>query len=91
MVPRTQSSSLNFGDKTVFMYIEKEVVIDMVKNMIIFLSLLVILVCVISIFNARSIAKKKFDTVEENKATKTIKIVGFIVTIGMLLLIYIYR
>lgn len=63
----------------------------MVKNMIIFLSLLVILVCVISIFNARIIARKKFETVEENKATRMIKIIGFIVTIGMLFLIYIYR
>ena len=74
-----------------FLYTVKEVVINMVKNMIVFLSLLIILVCVISIFNARIIARKKFATVEENKATRTIKIIGFIVTIGMLLLIYIYR
>ena len=63
----------------------------MVKNMIIFLNLLIILVCVISIFNARNIAKKKFKTVNENNATKIIKIVGFVVIIGMLFLIYIYK
>ena len=45
----------------------------MVRNMIIFLSLLVILVCVMCIFNARSIAKKRFKLVEENKMTKTNK------------------
>ena len=46
----------------------------MVKNMIIFLSLLVILVCVMCIFNARHIAKKRFKHVEENKMTKIINI-----------------
>ena len=63
----------------------------MVRNMIIFLSLLVILVCVMCIFNARSIAKKRFKLVEENKMTKIIKVVGFVVSIAMLYLIYIYR
>ena len=63
----------------------------MVRKMIEFLSLLVILVCVISIFNARVIAKKKFENVNENKMTKTIKIVGYVISVCMLILIYIYR
>lgn len=63
----------------------------MVKNMIIFLSLLVILVCVMCIFNARHIAKKRFKHVEENKMTKIIKIAGFVVTIIMMYIIYLYR
>ena len=63
----------------------------MVKKMIIFLSLLVILVCVICIFYARNIAKKRFKQVEENKMTTIIKVVSFIVTIGMMYLIYVYK
>ena len=74
-----------------FFCIYEDVVINMVKNIILFLSLLVILVCVISIFNARNIATKKFKTVDENKATKMIKIISFFVTVCMLFLIYIYR
>lgn len=77
-----------------FLYIKiniKDVVIDMVKNMIVFLNFFVILVCVISIFNARNIARNKFKNVDENRATKIIKIIGFVVTVCMLLLIYIYR
>jgi len=63
----------------------------MVKNMIIFLSLLVILVCVICNFYARNIAKKRFKLVEENKMTTIIKVVSFIVTICMMYLIYVYK
>lgn len=76
-----------------FLYIVKivkEVVINMVKNMIVFICLLVILVCVISIFNARVIARKRFENVEENKATKIIKIAGYVVSVCMLGIIYIY-
>ena len=56
----------------------------MVKNMIVFICLLVVLVCVISIFNARVIARKRFENVEENKATKVIKIAGYVVSVCML-------
>lgn len=60
------------------------------KNMIVFICLLVVLVCVISIFNARVIARKRFENVEENKATKVIKIAGYVVSVCMLGIIYIY-
>ena len=58
--------------------------------MIVFICLLVVLVCVISIFNARVIARKRFENVEENKATKVIKIAGYVVSVCMLGIIYIY-
>lgn len=66
-------------------------VISMIRNIIIFIALLIILLCVISTFNARSIAKMKFKSVEENKVTKLIKGIGFIICVFMLILIYLYR
>ena len=42
----------------------------MVKNMIVFICLLVVLVCVISIFNARVIARKRFENLKKIKLQK---------------------
>lgn len=74
-----------------FFVYNKDVVINMVRKMIVFLSLLVILVCVICIFYARNIAKTRFKLVEENKMTLIIKTVSVVVTIGMMCLIYVYK
>ncbi len=41
--------------------------------------IVIIAICVMAIYDARKIAEKYFSSTDKNKATKTIKAVGFIV------------
>ena len=60
----------------------------MLKNIIILIGLIIIGIGVIAIFDARKIATKLFNQGETNNATRTLKIVGFILfIIGAIIII----
>ena len=51
------------------------------KNIILIVDLIILAISVILIYDARKIAKQFFSTGRSNETTKTLKIVGFIVSI----------
>ncbi|MEG2645552.1 MAG: hypothetical protein RSA08_00790 [Clostridia bacterium] len=63
----------------------------MVKDLEIFVALLIALFCIILIYNARLIAKKRFSKKDENKYTNIIKIIGFVIFAGAFITIYYIR
>lgn len=60
----------------------------MVKTVLITISLIVLTISVISIFDAREIAKNQFSSSQINETTKILKIVGLITSIIGLLILY---
>lgn len=74
------------------MYIcSKEMVIDMLKDVELFLCLFVLFVAIIVVFNARWIIKNKVKKEVENKVVDYIKVVAFLISVGMLVAIYFIR
>lgn len=69
----------------------KEVVIDMLKDVELFLCLFVLFIAMIVVFNARWIIKNKVKKEVENKVVDYIKVVAFLISVGMLVAIYFIR
>lgn len=69
----------------------KEVVIDMLKDVELFLCLFVLFVAIIVVFNARWIIKNKVKKEVENKVVDYIKVVAFLISVGALVAIYFIR
>lgn len=71
------------------MYIcSKEMVIDMLKDVELFLCLFILFIAIIVIFNARWIIKNKVKKEVENKVVDYIKVVAFLISVGALVAIY---
>lgn len=66
-------------------------VIFMLENVVVFIALILLLVAVFCIFNARGIVRSKFKNDNINKNVTLVKIVGTIVTIISLVIIYLVR
>lgn len=66
-------------------------VIDMLKDVELFLCLFVLFVAIIVIFNARWIIKNKVKKEVENKVVDYIKVVAFLISVGALVAIYFIR
>lgn len=74
------------------MYIcSKEMVIDMLKDVELFLCLFILFIAIIVVFNARWIIKNKVKKEVENKVVDYIKVVAFLISVGMLVAIYFIR
>lgn len=63
-------------------------VINMLKDVELFLCLFVLFVAIIVIFNARWIIKNKVKKEVENKVVDYIKVVAFLISVGALVAIY---
>ena len=61
----------------------------MEKIILILLSTIIIAISVTMIYDARTIAQKMFSSNETNETTKTLKIVGFVITIIGMSIIYV--
>lgn len=74
----------------VFLYknVEKDVVKNMLKNVEILIALVLLLIAVMCIYNARWIVKNRFKMFNENRAVDVIKITGYVVSVLALLFIY---
>ena len=59
------------------------------KIILILLSTIIIAISVTMIYDARMIAQKMFSSNETNETTKTLKIVGFVITIIGMSIIYV--
>jgi len=66
-------------------------VIVMLENVVVFIALILLLVAVFCIFNARGVVKGKSKNDNINKSVALVKIVGTIVTIISLVIIYLVR
>lgn len=74
------------------MYIcSKEMVIDMLRDVELFLCLFILFIAIIVVFNARWIIKNKVKKEVENKVVDYIKVVAFLISVGMLVAIYFIR
>ena len=74
------------------MYIcSKEMVINMLRDVELFLCLFILFVAIIVVFNARWIIKNKVKKEVENKVVDYIKVVAFLISVGMLVAIYFIR
>ena len=74
------------------MYIcSKEMVIDMLKDVELFLCLFILFIAIIVVFNARWIIKNKVKKEVENKVVEYIKVVAFLISVGALVAIYFIR
>lgn len=63
-------------------------VINMIKDVELFLCLFVLFIAIIIIFNARWIIKNKVKKEVENKIVDYIKVVAFLISVGVLVTIY---
>ena len=61
---------------------------EIIKVISILISFILIMFGVIMIFDARKLAKKWFSFHEQNKVTKGLKVIGFIVSILSLSILY---
>ena len=66
-------------------------VIDMLKDVELFLCLFILFIAIIVVFNARWIIKNKVKKEVENKVVDYIKVVAFLISVGMLVAIYFIR
>lgn len=74
------------------MYIcSKEMVKDMLRDVELFLCLFILFIAIIVVFNARWIIKNKVKKEVENKVVDYIKVVAFLISVGMLVAIYFIR
>lgn len=60
----------------------------MIKEFEVIVALFFILVSILVLFNARKIARTKFKTVDQNVATRNIKIAFYILIVILLVFIY---
>ncbi|MEG0872344.1 MAG: hypothetical protein RSE00_00535 [Clostridia bacterium] len=60
----------------------------MLKNVEILIALVLLLIAVMCIYNARWIVKNRFKMFNENRAVDVIKITGYVVSVLALLFIY---
>ena len=68
-----------------------KLVIDMVKELEIFIASIFLFLGVLGIFNARWIVRNKFESEKENRAVSIFKVVSFLLCIASLLYIYFKR
>ena len=54
---------------------------NLAMNVVKFISIIIISIGVMFVFDARLIAKKRFGAGDQNEATKTLKISGFVISI----------
>ena len=71
-----------------FYICSKEMVINMLKDVELFLCLFILFIAIIVIFNARWIIKNKVKKEIENKVVDYIKVVAFLISVGALVAIY---
>ena len=60
----------------------------MIRNVEIIVDLLLLLIAIICIFNARVIAKNKFKEKNENRVVDIIRVISYIVCVGTLFVFY---